>query len=135
MQREKLQHQLSVSVLRKKIKQHKLFLEKCGGNKENLQTKEFKTTVIMPLGDPPKKPEDDASDSEFEKYRAEIDQYVADKLKALKSAEEGLQKEKEESDARYEALVDREKELDDRQKVFSFKRIKSQYQGDYSRNW
>ena len=28
----------------------------------------------MPLGDPPKKPEEDASDSEFEKYRAEIDQ-------------------------------------------------------------
>ena len=49
---------------------------------------------------------------------------VADKLKALKSAEVGLQKEKEESDARYEALVDREKELDDRQKVLASRELK-----------
>ena len=63
----------------------------------------------MPLGDPPKKPDDDASDAEFEKYRADFDLYVAAKLKTLKDKEEGLQKEKEESDAKYEALVGREK--------------------------
>ena len=78
----------------------------------------------MPLGDPPKKPDDDASDAEFEKYRADFDLYVAAELKTLRDKEEGLQKEKEETDAKYEALVSREKELEDLQKNLASKELR-----------
>ena len=78
----------------------------------------------MPLGDPPKKPDDGASEAEFERYRADFDLYVAAELKTLRDREEGLQKEKEESDAKYEALVGREKELDDLQKNLASRELR-----------
>ena len=34
----------------------------------------------MPIGDPPTKPADDASDAEMEKYRHDFDVYVAEKI-------------------------------------------------------
>ena len=78
----------------------------------------------MPLGDPPKKPDDDATEAEFERYRADFALYVAAELKTLRDREEGLQKEKEESDAKYEALVGREKELDDLQKTLASRELR-----------
>ena len=65
----------------------------------------------MPLGDPPKKPPADAPDAEHEKYRNEIDKYVASRLKEVKEAEDDLAAEKTSIDTRFVKLGEEEREL------------------------
>ena len=65
----------------------------------------------MPLGDPPAKPVPDISDADHEKYRKDFDNYVVERLRELKDLEDGLQKEKETTDARFVKFADQEREL------------------------
>ena len=65
----------------------------------------------MPPGDPPKKPAKDASDAEHEKYRQDVEDYLAQRFKELKDLEDNLQKEKESNDARFVEAADEKREL------------------------
>ena len=65
----------------------------------------------MPLGDSPKKPAADAPDAKHEKYRKEIDKYVALRLKEVKEAEDNLAIEKTNIDTRFVKVGEEEREL------------------------
>ena len=72
----------------------------------------------MPIGDPPKKPPADAPDAEHEKYRKEIDKYVASRLKELKDTEDDLAAEKTKIDTRFVQVGEDERALAIKQTKF-----------------
>ena len=61
----------------------------------------------MPIGDPPIKPADGASEADFEKYRAEFDAYVATKLAELADAELHLKEDQKAADDKLHDLADK----------------------------
>ena len=77
----------------------------------------------MPIGDPPTKPADDASDADFEKYRAEFDAYVADKLAEIASIELHLKEDQKAVDGKHLELADQERDLADQKRTLAAEKI------------
>ena len=71
----------------------------------------------MPIGDPPTKPADDASEADFEKYRVEFDAYVADKLAEIASIELRLKEDQKAIDGKHLELADQERDLADQKRA------------------
>ena len=77
----------------------------------------------MPIGDPPTKPADDASDAEIEKYRHDFDAYVAAKLAEFASIELHLKEDQKAADEKLHELAGKEKDLDEKEKTLADARI------------
>ena len=71
----------------------------------------------MPIGDPPTKPADDASDADFEKYRADFDAYVAEKLAEIASVQLHLKEDQKAVDGKHLELADKERDLADQKRA------------------
>ena len=65
----------------------------------------------MPIGDPPTKPADDASDADHEKYRHDFEVYVTERLAEFADTELHLKEEQRETDEKLRELADREHAL------------------------
>ena len=77
----------------------------------------------MPIGDPPTKPADDASDADFEKYRAEFDAYVAEKLAEIANIELHLKEDQTAVDGKHLELADQERDLADQKRTLAAEKI------------
>ena len=77
----------------------------------------------MPIGDPPTKPADDASDADFEKYRAEFDAYVAEKLAEIADIELHLKEDQKAVDGKHLELADQERDLADQKRTLAAEKI------------
>ena len=77
----------------------------------------------MPIGEPPTKPADDASEADFEKYRAEFEAYVTTKLAEFADVELNLKKDQKAVDDRHHELADKEKDLADQEKALAESRL------------
>ena len=71
----------------------------------------------MPIGDPPTKPADDASEADFEKYRADFDAYVAEKLAEIADIELHLKEDQKAVDGKHLELADQERDLADQKRA------------------
>ena len=78
----------------------------------------------MPIGDPPTKPADDASDADFEKYRHDFDVYVAEKLAQFAETELNLRADQKTVDERLRDLDGRERGIVDQEKALATERDK-----------
>ena len=78
----------------------------------------------MPIGDPPTKPADDASDADFEKYRHDFDVYVAEKLAQFAETEMNLKADQKTADERLRDLDGRERGILDQEKALATERDK-----------
>ena len=78
----------------------------------------------MPIGDPPTKPAEDASEADLEKYREEFEAYVARKLAEFADVELNLKREQKETADKHHELADKEKELAGQKKVLASERLK-----------
>ena len=77
----------------------------------------------MPIGDPPTKPASDASDEDFEKYRADFDAYVAEKLAEIANIEIHLKEDQRAVDGKHLELADKERDLDDQKRTLEAEKI------------
>ena len=78
----------------------------------------------MPLGEPPVKPAEDASEADFAKYRQEFEAYVTQKLAEFGDLELSLKQEQKEATERLSDLDGREKGVEDREKALATERTK-----------
>ena len=65
----------------------------------------------MPIGDPPTKPADDASEADYEKYRHDFDVYVAEKLAEFADTELHLRQDQKEADEKLKELAEQQDAL------------------------
>ena len=78
----------------------------------------------MPLGEPPAKPAEDASEADFAKYRQEFEAYVTQKLAEFGDLELNLKQDQKEATERLSDLDGREKGIEDREKALATERTK-----------
>ena len=65
----------------------------------------------MPIGNPPTKPADDASEADYEKYRHDFDAYVAQKLSEFADTELNLRQDQKEADEKLKELAEQQDAL------------------------
>ena len=78
----------------------------------------------MPIGDPPVKPAEDASEADHEKYRHDFDIYVAEKLAQFAETELNLRTDQKTADERLRDLDGRERGILSQEKALATERDK-----------